>query len=61
MAEAEEMAISVTSVTSGDAGPLNVLKMDKLDRGEHMSLNPMKRRHHHRRWKICQKPRKPWC
>ena len=29
MAEAEEMPISVTSVTSGDTGPFNVLKTKK--------------------------------
>jgi len=53
MAEAKEIPISVRSVASGNTGPLNVLKTNKLGRGEHMSLNPMKRRHHHRRWKIC--------
>ena len=41
-AKVEEMHMSVTSVTSGDTGPLNVLKMNKLDRGEHMFLSPMK-------------------
>lgn len=61
MAEAEEIPISVTSVTSGDTGPLNVLKMNKLDRGEHMLLSSMKWRHHHKRWKIFQKPGNPWC
>jgi len=61
MAEAEEMPISVTSVTSGDTGPLNVEKMNKLGRREHISLSPMKQRHYHRRWKICQRLGKPWC
>lgn len=58
MAEAKEMTISVTS---GDTGPLNVLKMSKLDRGEHMSLRSVKRRNCHKRWKIFQRPGKPWC
>lgn len=41
MVKAEEMPISVTSVTSGDTGILNVMKMNKLDRGKHMLLNLM--------------------
>lgn len=41
LAEAEEMPISVTNVTNGDTGLLNVLKMSKLDRGELMLLNLM--------------------
>ena len=41
MAEVEEMPISVTSVTNGDTGLLNVLKMSKLDKGEIMLLNLM--------------------
>ena len=57
MAEAKEMP---NSVTSGDTGPLNVLKTNKLGRGEHILLSPMKRRYHHRRWRICQKLGKPW-
>ena len=36
MEEAEEMPISVTSVTSGDTSPLNVLKMNKLGRGSYV-------------------------
>jgi len=61
MAEVEEMPISVTSVTSGDTGPLNVLKMNKLGRGEQISLSPMKQSHYHRRWKTYQRLGKPWC
>ena len=61
MAKVEEMPISVTSVRSGDTGPLNVLKMNQLDRGKHMLLSLMKQRHHHRRWKIYLKQGKPWC
>ena len=42
MVEVEEMLINVTSVASGDTSPLNVLKMNKLGRGEHMLFNPTK-------------------
>jgi len=61
MAEADEMPISVTGVISGDTSPLNVLKMNKLDIGEHMFLSSIKQRHCHKRWKICLKQGKPWC
>jgi len=39
MAEAEEMPINVTNVTSGDTDLLNVLKVIKQDKEEHMLLN----------------------
>lgn len=61
MAEAEEIPSSVTSVTNGDTGLLNVLKMNQLDRGEHMLLNLMKQRQHHKKWRMCLKQDRPWC
>ena len=55
MVEVEEMPTSVTSVTNGDTGLLNVLKMSKADRGERMLLNLMKQRHYPKRWRMCLK------
>lgn len=61
MAEAGEMPITITSVTSGDTDVLNVLKVIKQEKEEHMLLNRRKLRHHLKKWITCLRQERPWC
>lgn len=60
MAEAKELPTSVTSATNGGTNHLNVLKVIKQDKGEHMLLNLRKPRPHLKKWRTCLKQVKPW-
>lgn len=59
MAEAEELVINATSVTSWDMDHLNALRQNKLDREVHMSHNQKKERHLPKKNKMLQKQGKP--
>ena len=60
MAEVEELPTSVTSATYGGIYHLNVLKVIKQDKEEHMLLSPRKLRPHLKKWRTCLKQVKPW-
>ena len=49
VAEVEELPTIVTSATIGGTGPLSVLKVNRLDKEEHMLLKQRKQRHHPKR------------
>ena len=49
MAEAKELPSSVTSATSGGTNILNVLRVNRLEKEEHMLLRWRKKRHHPKR------------
>ena len=61
MVEAEELPTNVTSATNGGTDRLNVLKVIKQDKGEHMLFSPRKPRPHLKKWRTCLKQAKPWC